>query len=214
MIHAPKIRKEFHKIRHEFKNEMTYSEVMELFKPVLKKFRAIPLLLLHNIKKDDFTIGGSYDYWKTRIPITIEFGFSAHSDRIKLCNKMIDVLFFNVYEILQHEWIHLMQYSWRTDENTGIISVDSNDKMNDNQLYHARKDEIGSYSHDIALEIFYQYPKENPFLILQNISEYGIVSYGMYEKAFNGSDWSTIKKKLLKLTYRWINDIITNKWQY
>ena len=213
MYLAPRIRKHLHLIRQQCTDKITYHDFVQLFVPFLKKFRSNITMSLTDFPENDFSVSGLFEPHKTKLPITIQFNFSEHSNTLMLSCAMMNELFFNVYEILQHEHIHLMQQKYRhNDEISGIICICKS--MNKDQKYLSEKDEIASYSHDIALEIFEQYPKENPFKVLQNISKYGIVSYTMYENAFSGTEWNEIRKKLLKLTYRWVCDIIVNKWQY
>lgn len=219
MYLAPRIREQLRIIRQQctdcHKTPIAYHDFVQLFAPFLKKFRSTVKMTLNDFPENDFSISGLFEPHKTKLPITIQFNFSQHSYTLLLDSGMMDELFFNVYEILQHEHIHLMQQKYRHDgEECGNIRMYSIRTMSKDQKYLSEKDEIASYSHDIALEIFEQYPNKNPFEVLQNISRYGIVSYTMYENTFAGSDWNKIRKKLLSLTYSWVCDIIWNKWQY
>jgi hypothetical protein len=71
--------------------------------------------------------------------------------------------------------------------------------------YLADPDEIDAYGHDIAMEIKFFYPKQDPYEVLNKIgSKRKLWSYNYYKKTFKGDDWSHIKSRLLKKTYQWI----------
>jgi hypothetical protein len=67
-------------------------------------------------------------------------------------------------------------------------------------------DEIDAYSHDIAMEILYFYGESQKYKIIRNISrKKEVESYRMYENTFKNSNWESIRKKLIKKTYLWLN---------
>jgi hypothetical protein len=201
------------KIEPLFKGTLSYKKVITILRPILRKFRSKPLLLLANIEKNQCSVGGVYDTQAVRLPIAVEILFSSNSDEIKMPMKYWRNFLFNVFETIIHEHIHLCQMSCRSgDEWAQYHPLDDNALMTDQQSYLSELDEIDAYGHNIALEILYQYPKDDPFKILSDLKNRGIESYDMYLIDFNGTKWTDIRNDLLRKTYKWLNLILDNDW--
>jgi len=154
---------------------------------------------MRKLKLDEnfgYILGASYDSDIDEIGIDIflendNFQFSLSEKEWKLFR-------FKMSQIIQHELIHREQYKKKNVE--GFYSV-SNARS-----YLSNPDEIDAYSHDIAMEILYFYGESQKYKIIRNISrKKEVESYIMYENTFKNSNWESIRKKLIKKTYLWLN---------
>jgi hypothetical protein len=208
---AKKLRDELYKVKDNFSGTMLYTDVINILTPVLKKFRAKPVLLLANGKKNDLFVGGCFDCYAKKLPIDIEITFSSKYDSIKLSKKRWEEFLFLIFHLVQHETIHLCQMSYRDDDDySHYLCLDDFGEMTDNQTYLAELDELSAYASDLSHEILYNHPKLDPFVVLGSISNYNVSTYEYYKKVFSGKQWSAIKHKLLKNTYRWLGDAVKN----
>jgi hypothetical protein len=143
-----------------------------------------------------YILGASYDSDIDQIGIDV---FLKSDDfRFSLREKEWKLFRFKMSQIIQHELIHREQYKKKNVE--GFCSV-SNARS-----YLSNPDEIDAYSHDIAMEILYFYGESQKYKIIRNISrKKEVESYRMYENTFKNSNWESIRKKLIKKTYLWLN---------
>lgn len=215
MYLAPDIRTELQSIRSKFTGTMSYEKIIKILTPSLKKFRAKPLLLLVNMDKNYRTISGLFDRDVKRLPITIEIVCSANGKSLRHSKKMWDEFLFDIYEVMLHEHLHLCQTSFRDSSNMDIyLELDDDTELSKKQSYYAELDEIDAYGLSIALEILWKYPKRNPFEVLGNLKNEGIVTYDSYHEEFAGTKWDSIRQQLLKKIYRWLSDVVENNWGY
>ena len=215
MYLAKQVRTDLHKIRQHFTGTVPYSKIIEILTPVLKKYRAKPLLLLDNVDKNLCVVSGIFDTQTRRMPITIEITCSAKGTSVRQAKKYWENFLFDIFEILLHENLHLCQFSYRdTNEMSYFFELDDGEKMTEEQEYFAMQDEIEAYGLSIALEILYQFPKKNPFDVLRDLNKNGSITYDLYQKKFHGTKWSDIRQLLLKKIYRWLNDCVDNDWGF
>ena len=116
---------------------------------------------------------------------------------------------FLLSQTLQHEKIHECQWQYRSCDEPCSKQWRESDKrdMNEERLYLSYKDELDAYGHDIALEVKYFYPKRDPLTVLANINNYKrLTSWNYYKKTFKGTDWLSLKKRLLKKAFIWIRN--------
>ena len=112
-------------------------------------------------------------------------------------------------QILQHEKIHESQFYFRPDQAERKVRVYHSDKISKKRLaqieYLREWCEIEAYAHDIAMEINQYYSYLNPSTVMKHIDKHTkLYSYMFYKKAFKGTDWSRLKKSLLRKIWRWI----------
>lgn len=158
--------------------------------------------------KDDYSVSGIYDMDDDVKYIILNF--SKHKTFFLKPEKWNEFK-FAISQVCQHEAIHQCQWSMVTDPSIRSIEKDKLDFRNmegpisEEQEYLADPDEIDAYGHDIAMEIKYFYPKKDPYFVLNNINKHRkIWSYNYYKKIFKNEDWSEIRHRLLKKTYKWM----------
>jgi hypothetical protein len=112
-------------------------------------------------------------------------------------------------QILQHEFIHESQFAFRPDQAERKVKVFHSDKLSKKRLteieYLREWCEIEAYAHDIAMEINYYYSHIRPSTVIKHIDSHRkLYSYRFYKRVFKGTDWTRLKKSLLRKIWRWI----------
>lgn len=159
---------------------------------------------------EDYSVSGLYDMEEDKKYIVLNFCKSKR--KFLISPKKWKEFKFAVSQVCQHETIHQCQWSsrdsseWKTGK-PDFRNVEGS--IEEDQEYLSDPDEIEAYAHDIAMEIKYFYPKKDPLKVLKNISRHKkLWSFNYYKKTFEGEDWSIIKKRLLKKTYRWLPSVV------
>lgn len=159
-----------------------------------------------DIQAGDISVTGLYDM-HTDVRYVC-FNFSTSCKTHHLNNRNWSEFKFQTSQALQHETIHKYQWQHR-DVNFESEKVDFRNMDikfdNEERSYLADVDEIDAYGHDIAMEIKYYYPNENPYSVLNRIAKTRkIPSYSYYKRTFKGCEWEKVRKKLIRRTYKWI----------
>lgn len=158
-----------------------------------------------DIDPDEFTVSGLFDM--TTNTKYIILNFSKENSSITLSKHDFEMFKFLVSQCIQHETIHQHQWQHR-DSTEDPVKLDFRNMigtLNEEREYLSDKDEIDAYAHDIAMEIKYYYPKDDPISILRKIDKVRkIQSYKYYKNTFKGCSWFKIKKHLLLKTFKWI----------
>lgn len=153
-----------------------------------------------------YSVSGLYDTDNDQKHIIINF--SQKYKTIHLTPESWPDFKFSVSQVCQHESIHQCQWQYRDGvefEKAPLEFRNVEETSEEEQGYLADTDEIDAYAHDIAMEIKFYYPKKDPYWVLRNINRHRkIWSYNYYKKTFRGEDWSYIKHRLFKKTFRWI----------
>lgn len=157
--------------------------------------------------REDFSVSGIYDQETDKKYVILNFANSCKTFTIK--PEKWKEFKFAVSQVCQHEAIHQCQWSMVADPSlrvtTDKLDFRQNQDADEDMLYLADPDEIDAYSHDIAMEIMYCYPKKDPYVVLRDINKHRkLWSYNYYKRTFKNEDWSEIKHRLLKKTYKWI----------
>lgn len=155
--------------------------------------------------KEDFSISGLYDMEEDVKYIILNFAREQKSFTID--HMKWKEFKFAVSQVCQHESIHQLQ--WQHRESDGeMCAIDFRNltgSITEEKEYLADIDEIDAYGHDIAMEIKYCYPKQDPYHVLKTINtRKKLWSYNYYKKIYKGDDWSDIRKRLLKKTFLWL----------
>ena len=154
----------------------------------------------------DYSVSGIYDMDEDVKYIVLNF--SKNCKTFNLRPETWRDFKFSISQVCQHESIHQHQWQFRDASDFEKESLDFRNidgPVDEDQEYLSDPDEIDAYAHDIAMEIKYCYPKKDPYLVLRNINRYKkLWSYNYYKKTFRGEDWSEIKHRLYKKTFRWI----------
>lgn len=156
--------------------------------------------------KDDYSVSGLYDMEDAKKYVILNF--SKHCKTINISDASWPDFKFSISQVCQHELIHQCQWQHRdiADFPHGPLEFrNKNESKEEEQEYLSDLDEIDAYSHDIAMEIRYFYPKKNPHDVLRNLGRYKkIWSYKYYRETFKGEEWSDIRYRLHKKVYKWL----------
>lgn len=160
-------------------------------------------------KKVWFMIGGEFDPSAYHKPITIDIHIREDKGYIYFTEKRKQRFLFLLYQTLQHELVHKLQFKNRGNDRfythhyyfTPGASKSSPKKME----YLAMVEEIDAYAHDLAVEIKFYYPQDNPEVVLKRINEYPeLDTWKMYTKTFKRARWIHVRNELLRKTYKWL----------
>lgn len=142
--------------------------------------------------------------------ITISLHFATCVDEFIIDDHNWREFRFQLSQVVQHELLHRSQSERRQhldNPYTLYYDIKAGRKSDKDQMdYLAEFDEIDAYAHDIAMEIRFNYPGQDPYAILRNIGRRRKVwSWNYYARSFRHSpDWSEVRHRLLKKTYQWI----------
>lgn len=158
-----------------------------------------------DIGKDEFTISGLFDM--TTNTKYIILNFSKEHSQIKLSDYDFTTFKFLMSQCIQHETIHQNQWQYR-DCDEDPVKLDFRNMIgtiNEEREYLSDIDEIDAYAHDIAMEIKFHYPNQNPYHVLKRIDKVRkLQSYNYYRNTFKKCSWFKIKRHLLLKIFKWI----------
>lgn len=194
--------------RYELIGNLRYKQIANIltdsFEPVEPFYFGVKTHL--GFGKKDFAISGIYDSIEDRRYIILNF--SRHYRTYDIQPDIWDLFKFGVSQVCQHEAIHQLQWQHR-DNAISQEPLDFNrteESIDEVRGYLADPDEIEAYAHDIAMEIKFMYPSQDPYTVLRHITrKRKLWSYSYYKNTFRGGDWTSIKNRLLKKTYHWLS---------
>jgi hypothetical protein len=182
-------------------------KVNEMLTPYGAKCRIIQLKLSN--KKTWFMIGGEFDPSTIFKPITIDICLNSTKKYIYFTQKRKERFLFLLSQTLQHELVHKLQ--WKHGSSSAFYSkyyyfTPGNSKSSPKTMqYLAMVEEIDAYAHDLAMEIKFLYPHDDPAKILKNISQYpDLNTWKMYSRTFKRARWLQVRNELLRKTYKWL----------
>ena len=186
-----------------FCGSQSHQDIAGNLQEILKPFHVkVSVHTDNKLSRTDLAIGGEFWYDRVYKPIHLHLHFSTKSTgKFYFRDKWAHFRFL-VAQVLQHELIHQHQCQF-PDHNEGIY-FDMNIEDKDIH-YFSELDEIDCFGHDIAMEIRYYYPKEDPYQVLKTVSRRKYIhSYKYYARAFKGLHWSVIRKRLIKKACLWL----------
>lgn len=155
-----------------------------------------------------FKIGGEYDPYRSKQSIAVIIHLNpANLITFTQNRKRRFLLLLN--QTLQHEKLHQYQFARRGENRfyakvVNFYKCSSKTRMRTLE-YFANVDEIDAYAHDLAMEIKFHYPHENPYFVLNNINKFKhLTVWNTYKKAFKGARWVHIREELLRKTNSWL----------
>jgi hypothetical protein len=181
------------------------STMKQSFKKILSEFSVSKVEITAIFDPGVFTFGGEYDPIDDVILLEV---YIPRSDCgiFSLEESQWENFKFLLNQNLQHEFIHRKQkMSRKIDfwnkfhkiENKGPIH-----KLED-RVYLSDFDEIEAFAHDLSMEIQYYYPDDKIDEVLRNPSRFRKVNtYRVYKKTFKNTNWTDIRKQLLKKTFK------------
>lgn len=195
------------RIRSQNRLDLIGQELIECFKPWGVR---VEILDDESIIADEIIISGEFDVERKRQNILLRLYFKVGKNKYRWNDENWKSFRFLTSQVLQHELIHRHQHLSRPEEAHRFVEyypVAASNPMHQKEMdYLSELDEIEAYAHDLALEILYYYPKQDPYAVLKTINKRRYaVSYKIYKKAFRtAEDWKQVHDKLLKKTYQWL----------
>lgn len=182
-------------------------EVQNIIRPFGAKVKIKQIKFTN--KKTWFMVGGEFAPDVYRQPITIEIFLNSQKGYIYFTQKRRERFIFLLAQTLQHELVHKLQFKNRGDERfytEHSYFTPGNSKSSPKTLdYLSMIDEIDAHAHDLAMEIKYHYPLDDPIKILRRVSEYpDLPTWKIYNRAFRGARWAQVRNELLRKTYKWL----------
>lgn len=212
MYLANKIDRRLAKLSQTWIGRQKISTIIEGLEKALKPYGVrISWVTNAKMKPNDYWIAAFFCEDRKNKPIELVFEFS--SKRSDLNWNAIDIphAMFCISQSLQHELIHKGQCAHRPLDVIAEggwyqpVRHKKTGKSRDYLEYLSMFDEMDTYGHDIAMEIRYHYPDENPLDVLRTIStRRKIVSYGYYKKTFKGINWKPVHDRVLKKAFKWL----------
>ena len=190
------------KYQHLFVGTQQLKTIAGNLQKTLKPFHAKVVLHQDNtLDEDQFAVGGEYHYDRLNQPIHIHLNFPPNVSSFTWASHWPNFRFL-VGQVLQHELIHQNQCQFPEHDEGNYFDMNTDNK---DINYFSELDEIDCHGHDIAMEIRYHYPDENPYDVLKTVSQRNLIhSYHYYDKAFTGRDWTVIRKRLIKKANNWL----------
>lgn len=193
--------------KHKFIGHLPYSTVIRRLGMVFDfpkdlKFRHEQF---NDIDENEFSVSGLFDMTTNKKYIILNV--SQYTNHLNLTNYSFNDFKFFISQVIQHETIHQDQWQYRegTEEPVKLDFRNFSGTLDEERDYLSDIDEIDAYGHDIAMEIKYFYPKEDPYNVLKNINKKRkIPSYTYYKHTFKNTTWTKVKNRLLLKTYGWL----------
>lgn len=194
-----------------------YSKISEslnkIVKPLDARVRVIrdkKMKVPYGSKHQIYTISGYFDTLKKKNAIMINIHLNPVKKEFKFTRSGFNSFRFMFSQVVQHEFIHKTQYTFRPKQSDRQIKVHYSQQLSKQRLkeidYLSSWCEIEAYAHDIAMEIKQYHSDKNPEMVIKQIDKYrNLYSYNCYKKAFKGTDWNRLKKSLLRKVWRWVD---------
>lgn len=180
-----------------------HQEIASNLQKVLKPYHVkVNVKTDNTLDKTDLAVGGEFYYDRTYQPIHLHLHFPPKAHGKFQWHDKWEHFRFLVAQVLQHELIHQHQCQFPEHNEGNYFDMNIQDK---DINYFSELDEIDCFGHDIAMEIRYYYPKEDPYQVLKTVSRRKYIhSYKYYTRTFKGLDWSVIRKRLIKKANNWL----------
>lgn len=195
--------------KRKFVGQHKFNTIKQSLKKILSEFDVVKVNIFGVFDSDIFSFGGECD--KLDGSITVDFFIKNTDEKVFTLKECDWKLFkFVLTQNLKHELVHKGQFASRPlvnwykhhrIENKGPFH------MLEERVYLSDIDEVEAYAHDLSMEIKFYYPEKKINDILSRPSRYRkLNTYRVYKKAFAKTDWSNIRKSLLKKTYKWLSN--------
>ena len=196
--------------------EVPYGEISRRFNKILRPMgakirvkRDKTLKTKKNSIKQLYTFSGYYETLRKKNAIVLNVHLNPSKRTFKFTKTNYNGMIFMFSQIVQHEFIHESQFYFRPDQAERKVRVYHSEKISKKRLeqieYLREWCEIEAYAHDIAMEINYCYGHMNPSTVMKHIDTHRkLYSYMFYKSAFKGTDWTRLKKSLMRKIWRWI----------
>lgn len=191
--------------KHKLIGSRKFSTLKRTLKKMMFEFGVERVTIIDVFESDMFSFGGEYDQQED--VINIEFIVPIDkNDKFSLNENQWSEFKFKFNQNLQHEMIHRVQTFNRNDSHwRKFYKIELKGPIHklEERVYLSDIDEVEAFAHDLAMEIEFYYPKTKMDEILRNPSRFRkLTTYKVYKKAFRNTDWSIVRKMLLKKTYK------------
>lgn len=211
MYLGPKIWRRLNKYGEKnLKGTLTRAQLEVILQDMVAPFGAKAEVGVENFisKKYKFSIGGEYFPGQYKRPVVVQIYLRADTGSLYFTPKRRKMFLFDLSQTLQHELVHKSQYEARKENfyTKSLHFTKGSSKTGFNKMiYLSMAEEIDAYAHDLAMEIKYHYPNENPNEILKNLSQYKkLYTWKLYSSTFKKARWLHVRNELLRKTYRWL----------
>ena len=194
--------------KHKLIGRISYYHLVDILNRAFRKNEAFKFRFERypDIFVNEYSVSGLYDM-ETDIKHII-INVSQECADIEIFSEGWDEFKFSISQVCQHEAIHQCQWMNRIDDIDEMEPLDfrySTDSIEETREYLSDPGEIDAYAHDIAMEIKHYYPNKNPYIILRSLRiRSKVPSYNYYKHTFKNTDWTKVRKHLLKKAYRWL----------
>ena len=189
---------------------VTTSSFKKMMNEILAPFGARAFIKRVSMKSlMKLKIGGCY--WSTYrgAKIVVSYHMAHRRKKVFLSTRVINRIIFLTSQTLQHELIHQAQEKrlgaeFYVKRIPVVFSKRIQKKRKDDVVYYSMKEEVDCYGQNIAMELVYRYPNESPRNLLKAIDKRKSQSFRAYKKTFDGTDWTDLRKALLKKVWKWL----------
>ena len=191
--------------KHKLIGTRKFDTIRRTMKKMLFDFGVEQVKVIDIFDSHMFSFGGEYDQVEDEIVIEFIVPRDKH-DNFHLSEYQWSEFKFQLNQNLQHEMIHRVQTLNRNDAHwRKFYKIEPKGPIFklEERVYLSDVDEVEAFAHDLAMEIQFYYPKTKMDEILRNPSRFRkLPTYRVYKNAFRNTDWSIVRKMLLKKTYK------------
>ena len=160
-------------------------------------------------KRELFDVAGEYVEVGRKKSIIVTVHVSERREYLTLTKSALNRLVFFISATAQHELIHadqFLQYPHKTRRALSVAHSSRMGKARKQQIEYLRHwHEIDAFAHDVAMEMKFFYPDIDTAEIVRYIEQYPkLISFRLYTTVFKGTEWSSIRKTLLRRILKWI----------
>jgi hypothetical protein len=160
-------------------------------------------------KREIFDFSGYFDTQIESFPICVILHVAHDKNTLSFTREKYNKFLFWLSRVVQHEFIHKSQFTFRPEQAEKKLKVYFSKRISKQRVeqieYLREFCEVEAYAHDLALEINTHYANVTAEKIIKNIDKYRkLQTFVKYKTAFKGTEWSRVRKSLLKKTLKWI----------
>lgn len=194
---------------------VTPMELKRLVNAIVNPFdaRAVFKRRTTNREKVGIKVGGSFAGYRKGKKIYINFILPKNQKTITLNTRRLNRLVFLTSQTLQHELIHKAQdkrYGPKFYTKNFLVTHSSQVQKSRKEdiKYYSTHEEVDCYAQNIAMELVYNHPSETRQSLFKNIETRNSQLYRRYRNIFKNTEWSELKKGLLKKVWKWLPIVV------
>ena len=192
--------------------DLLYPDISKRLNAVLRSQRGKARITKSQIIADNEKIRQTFDVlgWAEDDRIFINILVSPKREYMTFTNSIYRNFVFQVSMAVQHELVHRNQISRYHKAFLRRIPVTYKSSISHERIqnieYYSEWREIDAYAHDIAMEINYFFPSLDKLWVVRHIDRHSrkLAHYRRYRDTFVGTEWSEVRKLLIKKIVRWL----------